>query len=351
MRNQTLVVHLESTFRRIPAKTLLVDLDPKSHSCSYIDKSHAMSLSLFAPNAICFNWCVALWILCDLANAQEQLANESPASLKATNQIIIDGAILKTVEVTSVAAQVPGLLSAVSVREGDRVKVSAPIAAIQSTTTELQLQRAKVAMDVAQKNFESTIDTDLAQKNFAVAENEFVQAIEANKRVQDVYPPMEVDRLRLVRDRAKLEIDRTVHAKDIAKLEMSKIQIEHLQLADLLDKHQVRAPVSGMVVAVEKRVGEWVEAGTVVLRLVEIDRLRIEGFMHAEQADSKWLDCEAQVELLLSGKPIRTTAKLVFISPEVNPINSQVRVHLDVDNRDGKLRPGLRPKVWIPSNP
>jgi multidrug efflux pump subunit AcrA (membrane-fusion protein) len=310
-----------------------------------------MSLSLFAPNAICFNWCVALWILCDLANAQEQFANESPASLKATNQIIIDGAILKTVEVTSVAAQVPGLLSAVSVREGDRVKVSAPIAAIQSTTTELQLQRAKVAMDVAQKNFESTIDTDLAQKNFAVAENEFVQAIEANKRVQDVYPPMEVDRLRLVRDRAKLEIDRTVHAKDIAKLEMSKIQIEHLQLADLLDKHQVRAPVSGMVVAVEKRVGEWVEAGTVVLRLVEIDRLRIEGFMHAEQADSKWLDCEAQVELLLSGKPIRTTAKLVFISPEVNPINSQVRVHLDVDNRDGKLRPGLRPKVWIPSNP
>lgn len=329
----------------------MVDLDPKTHSCSIIDKSPAMSLSFFIPKAIGFNWCIALWILCDLTQAQQPTASESPTPVKASNQIIIDGAILKTVEVTSIAAQVPGLLNSVSVREGDRVKVSSPLAAIQSTTTELQLQRAKVAMDVAQKNFESTIDTDLAQKNFAVAENEFVQAIEANKRVQDVYPPMEVDRLRLVRDRAKLEIDRTVHAKDIAKLEMSKIQIENQQLADLLDKHQVRAPVSGMVVAVEKRIGEWVEAGTVVLRLVEIDRLRIEGFMQAEQADPKWLDCEAQVELLLSGKPIRTTAKLVFISPEVNPINSQVRVYLDVDNRDGKLRPGLRPKVWIPNNP
>ena len=177
-----------------------------------------------------------------------------------------------------------------------------------------------------------------------------MQAIESNKRVPDVYPPMEVDRLKLVRDRAKLEVDRTVHAKAIAKLEMSKIHIEYQQLEDLLDKHQVRSPVSGMVVAVEKRVGEWVEPGTVVLRLVEIDRLRIEGFVQAEQADPKWLDCEAQVELQLSGKPIRTTAKLVFISPEVNPINSQVRVHLDVDNRDGKLRPGLRPKVWIPNN-
>lgn len=310
-----------------------------------------MSRFDFIARAICFNWCIALWMLSDLTVAQEPPVSENPAMPKATHQILIDGAILKTVEVTSVAAQVQGLLSSVSVREGDRVKVSAPLVAIESTTTELQLQRAKVALDVAQKNFESTIDTDLAQKNFAVAENEFVQAIEANKRVQDVYPPMEVDRLRLVRDRAKLEIDRTVHAKDIAKLEMSKIQIEHQQLADLLDKHQVRAPVSGMVVAVEKRVGEWVEPGTVVLRLVEIDRLRIEGFMQAEQADPKWLDCVAHVELLISGKPIRTTAKLVFISPEVNPINAQVRVYLDVDNRDGKLRPGLRPKVWIPSNP
>ncbi|MEI6525060.1 MAG: HlyD family efflux transporter periplasmic adaptor subunit [Planctomycetota bacterium] len=265
------------------------------------------------------------------------------------NSIIVEGAILKTVEVTSVAAQVQGLLSNVSVREGDRVKIQSPLAAIQSTATELQLQRSKVALDVSQKNFENTIDIELARKTFAVAQNEYLRAIEANKRVEDVYPAIEINRLELVRDRANLEIDRSRYAKEISQLELAKIQIEHRQLEDLLDKHNLQAPVSGMVVALEKRVGEWVEPGTVVLRLVEIDRLRIEGFMQAEQADSKWLNTEAQVELQLSGKTIQTTAKLVFISPEVNPINSQVRVHLDVDNRDGKLRPGLRPKVWIPA--
>lgn len=265
------------------------------------------------------------------------------------NSIIVEGAILKTVEVTSVAAQVQGLLSNVSVREGDRVKIQSPLAAIQSTATELQLQRSKVALDVAQKNFENTIDIELARKTFAVAQNEYLRAIEANKRVEDVYPAIEINRLELVRDRANLEIDRSRYAKEISQLELAKIQIEYRQLEDILDKHNLRAPVSGMVVTLEKRVGEWVEPGTVVLRLVEIDRLRIEGFMQAEQADSKWLNTEAQVELQLSGKTIQTTAKLVFISPEVNPINSQVRVHLDVDNRDGKLRPGLRPKVWIPA--
>ena len=282
-------------------------------------------------------------MLCYPSAAQ---SNPNPSQ---ANSSIVEGAILKTVEVTSVAAQVQGLLSNVSVREGDRVKIQSPLAAIQSTATELQLQRSKVALDVAQKNFENTIDIELARKTFAVAQNEYLRAIEANKRVADVYPAIEINRLELVRDRANLEIDRSRYAKEISQLELAKIQIEYRQLEDILDKHNLRAPVSGMVVALEKRVGEWVEPGTVVLRLVEIDRLRIEGFMQAEQADSKWLNTEAQVELQLSGKTIQTTAKLVFISPEVNPINSQVRVHLDVDNRDGKLRPGLRPKVWIPA--
>lgn len=305
--------------------------------------------------------CIAIWnagflgfaisnpvLAQDLPKEPTLSADSQPVS---SNLINVDSAILKTVEVTSVAAQVQGLLNSVTVREGDRVKIRSPLASIQSTATELQLQRAKVALDVAQKNFENTIDIDLARKSFAVAENEFVRAIQANQRVEDVYPAMEVDRLKLVRDRANLEIDRSLRAKDISELELTKIQIEHRQLEDMLDKHNIQAPVAGMVVAVEKRVGEWVEPGTVVLRLVEIDRLRIEGFIKAEQADPELIDTQAQVQLQISGKTVETTAKLVFISPEVNPINSQVRVFLDLDNRDGRFRPGLRPKVWIPNSP
>jgi macrolide-specific efflux system membrane fusion protein len=292
------------------------------------------------------HWAIALLFLMTCCFACHRSRGQSN-----NNPILIDAAILKTVEVTSVASQVQGILRAVSVREGDRVKILSPLAAIQSTSTELQVQRAKVALNAAEKNFASTIDIDLARKSFAVAENEFVRAVDANKRVQDVYPEVEVDRLKLVRDRASLEIDRAIHQKAIGELDVTKNQIEIQQLQDILDKHQIQAPVSGMVVALEKRIGEWVEPGTVVIRLVEIDRLRIEGFLQAEQADPKWLGAEAQVEVQLSGNKILTTAKLVFISPEVNPVNSQVRVHLDVDNRDGKLRPGLRPKVSIRSAP
>jgi multidrug efflux pump subunit AcrA (membrane-fusion protein) len=262
-------------------------------------------------------------------------------------KLVIDGAVLKTVEVTSVAAQVAGVLKLVHVREGDRVHVGASLGIIDSKSSDLQLERSKVALDVAQKNLENTIDIDLARKNFAVAENEYARALESNKVVSDVYPAVEVERLKLVRDRAELEVSRAQFMKEIARLEVVKSEIEHKQLVDLIGKHTISSPVSGMVVALEKRTGEWVEPGAVTVRIVEIDRLRIEGFLNAEQADMELLHRDANVELVLAGKPMKTTAKLVFISPEVNPINSQVRVFLDIDNSDGKLRPGLRPRVWF----
>jgi multidrug efflux pump subunit AcrA (membrane-fusion protein) len=32
--------------------------------------------------------------------------------------------------------------------------------------------------------------------------------------------------------------------------------------------------------------------------------------------------------------------KIVFVSPEVDPITGQVRIWAEIDNRDGRLRPG-----------
>jgi multidrug efflux pump subunit AcrA (membrane-fusion protein) len=276
---------------------------------------------------------------------------EVTADSSTTSDILsVDGAVLKTVETTSVAAQAAGVLNKVHVREGDRVKIGEPLGTIESTSTELQLERSKVALEVAQRNLENTIDIDLAQKNYAVAQNEFDRALESNKVVSDVYPAVEVERLKLVRDRAELEVSRARFAKEIAKLEFLKSQIEHKQLVDMVSKHTIGSPVSGMVVAIEKRTGEWVEPGAVAVRIVEIDRLRIEGFLKAEQADNTLLNRDAQVEIMLAGKKIQSKAKLVFISPEVNPINSQVRVFLDIDNSDGKLRPGLRASVWFPTS-
>jgi len=86
---------------------------------------------------------------------------EVTADSSTTSDILsVDGAVLKTVETTSVAAQAAGVLNKVHVREGDRVKIGEPLGTIESTSTELQLERSKVALEVAQRNLENTIDIE-----------------------------------------------------------------------------------------------------------------------------------------------------------------------------------------------
>ena len=68
-------------------------------------------------------------------------------------------------------------------------------------------------------------------------------------------------------------------------------------------------------------------------------------------AASELLGATASVILEETNPPIETTAELVFISPDANPLNTQVRVFLEIDNAKGLLRPGLRPKTVIKRSP
>ena len=187
----------------------------------------------------------------------------------------------------------------------------------------------------------------MAEKNRAVAENEYQRAVEANQQIKDVYPINEVDRLRLLFDRAGLETERAVHQQAMAALDVAMAEMEYKQSVELSQRHRIVAPCDGIIVALEKRIGEWVEPGTVVVKVVQIDKLRIEGFINAKDALPELVGTTARVLIEGTVPLIETSAKLVFISPEANPLNSQVRVFLEVDNSNGKLKPGIRPTTII----
>lgn len=266
-------------------------------------------------------------------------------------QVPVEGAILKTIESTAIASQVAGVLQNMNIREGSRVQQGEELARIRDVTVRLQLERTQTALEVARKKQENDIDEQIAQKSQAVAANEHQRALDANARVNNVYPPSEMDRLKLILDRSVLEVRRAAYQREIATLEMSLAEVEVQQTQELLIRHRITAPCAGMVVAVEKRVGEWVEPGTVVVKIVEIDRLRIEGFINAADAHPSRVGSKASVRVEVAGKAHETEGELVFISPDANPVNGQVRVYIEVDNREQKLRPGLRPSVHLQGQP
>ncbi len=262
-------------------------------------------------------------------------------------EIVVENAILKTIESTTVASQVAGIIDGLDAKEGLLVTAGQNLGKVRDEAVRIELDRLKTAIEVAQKKHENDIDQRLAAKSLAVADNEYQRAVNANRQVPDTYPINEIDRLKLLSDRAKLEVERAVHLRDMAALEVRQAEIEYRKSYEVYSRHKIVSPVSGVVVGVEKRVGEWVEPGTSVLRIVRLDRLRIEGFVSAELSSQELNGRTARITVDLAGKPHETLGEVVFVSPDVNSVNSQVRIYLEIENSKHLLRPGLRVQTSI----
>ncbi len=291
---------------------------------------------------------ILLTLLLSLA---EPLTAAADDIAEPNKPIPVSNAVLKTIESTAVASQVSGIISTFAAKEGMVVKHGQSLGKVHDEALRLELARLETSMEIAKKKHASDIDKRLAVKSQAVAENEYQRALQANVRVRDTYPLNEIDRLKLISDRAKLEVERTNYLTEMAAFEIAQAEHEYRKSYEVYTRHQITAPVSGVITSVEKKVGEWVQPGTDLLRIVRLDRLRIEGFINAEQTVSSLVGRDAQVTVVIGDTTYETSGKVVFISPDVNSINSLVRVYLEIDNSENRLRPGLQVKANILDSP
>ncbi len=95
------------------------------------------------------------------------------------------------------------------------------------------------------------------------------------------------------------------------------------------------------------RVGEWVEIGAPVLRLVAVDKLRAEGFLPVEQASAELVGKRVTFVSTVGQQTMQATGELRFVSPEMDPVTRQVRVWAALDNTDGAFRPGQQGTMTI----
>jgi macrolide-specific efflux system membrane fusion protein len=112
-------------------------------------------------------------------------------------------------------------------------------------------------------------------------------------------------------------------------------------------RRKIAAPFDGAIVQVYLRKGEWAEPGQKALRIVNADRLKAEGFIRAEDASVVAAGKSVELTIDLGGKPQAFSGKVAFVSPEVDPITGQVRLWAEVENHDGKLRPGQSAKMTV----
>ncbi len=274
------------------------------------------------------------------------VVGNAPALL--AEEIAVSSTLLKIIETVEVPAQQAGTLQSVKPEAGVIVDRGEVIAQIDDDEKRLEVEQAKVEHAIAKREAENDVNIRFAEKSLEVSEAELGRSEEALSIAVKSVSQSEMDRLRLVVEKNRLEIEQSQEKMAIARLTAQLREAELKRVETQLGKHVIKSPIQGMVVAVFRRAGEWVEPSDSVVKVVRIDRLRAEGFIRTEEALIGLIGSPAKVTVEIPQREvISVEGKVTFVDPEVDPHNGQVRVWVEVDNKDLKLRPGLRAAMTI----
>ncbi len=137
----------------------------------------------------------------------------------------------------------------------------------------------------------------------------------------------------------------TIEAKQ-AQLDVASITVKH---------HRIESPLDGIIVQMYRRPGEWVSPGDPIMRIVYMDKLRVEGFVDADKyTPDEIFGKSVEVTAHLPHDRVeRFSAAISYVSPIVEA-SGEYRVWCEVENRQHNghwiLRPGTTVEMTIKLN-
>ena len=193
--------------------------------------------------------------------------------------------------------EVGGEITAILVEEGDTVRAGQVLARVERDQAALQLRQQQASTDRMQHD---------------VARNE--ELLERHMVSRTAY------------DQARFGLDTQKAVTDLARLTLSKTEL--------------RAPYDGVITRRHIKTGQWLSERAVAFDFADFSRLRariavpehVSGLIASGQA----------VQFSADAVPGRVfDATVTRVSPVVDRATGTVGVTVEIDNRDGALRPGL----------
>jgi multidrug efflux pump subunit AcrA (membrane-fusion protein) len=265
----------------------------------------------------------------------------------ATDDVQVHSVLVKLSEQVEVPARVAGVLEKISVREGDMIAEAAPLAQIEDADAKLEKRRAQIELAGASKQADSDVKVRYAKKSLEVAEAELRRALDSQRRLAQSVSESELDRLRLLAQKSSLEIEQAKLELELARSERD-LKENDLQVAEHdITQRRVTAPLAGFVAQVNRHAGEWVQPGQTILRILRLDRLRAEGLVSSQAVATNIKGRKVTLTVELDGRKVEFPGEVVFVSPEIDPVNGQVRIWAEIDNANLQLRPGLHGSMTI----
>jgi multidrug efflux pump subunit AcrA (membrane-fusion protein) len=263
-------------------------------------------------------------------------------------RIEISEAQASLIQNTFVASPLAAQIDEILVKEGDEIAAGKPMVRLRADVIRTELEAARAAVAAARVAAENDVDARYATRSLEVRERELAMSQDANKNFAGAIPSTEIDKLQLVVDQSRLAIEQAEHDLAIAAATLEEKEAAARLVEARLEQHTIHAPVHGIIVEIEGDAGEWLEAGKPIVRIISTDPIRIECFVDGRKHGKELVG--SPVEFRVTGDhPNDEAAKgrVTFVSPELNPVTGQVKLWAEIQNRDQKVRAGMRGSLSI----
>ncbi|MCA9291860.1 MAG: efflux RND transporter periplasmic adaptor subunit, partial [Phycisphaerales bacterium] len=240
---------------------------------------------------------------------------------------------LRAIRIASLAAQEPGLVRELRVREGDRLAAGDVIATLDRRRLELHLDRAVADLAVAK----TIVDQRRLDAEDARIDLDTIRGAHAQGAVND----------RELRSN-ELKDGVALALLDEARQRVIAIESDIQLLRERLIDTTIVAPFAGVVIARHTEVGQWVGEGAAVVDVLAIDAVEVWIDVPQEYYDLiRSGDPTVTLEVDATGRTIESTSMRII--PRVDARARNFRIVMTLDNGAGALAPGMSITAWVPT--
>lgn len=289
-----------------------------------------------------------------------------PVEKGVVQQKVTADAVLFPLAQSALVPKISAPVKTFLVNRGSRVRTGQLLAVLENRDLAAAAQENKGAFDQAEATYTATTASDLPQElqKAQLDADATKQAFEAQQKIyssrkdlfeQGALPRKELDQAGVDLTNAKNQYEMAAkHLEAInaigkqqtlksAKGQLESAQGKYAGATAQFSYSEIRSPINGVVTERPLYPGEMAAAGTPLLTVMDVSQVIARA--HIPQESAAMLKVGDKAEVSVPGVEKSFPAKVVIVSPALDPNSTTVEVWVQAKNPGGQLKPGTSVQV------
>jgi multidrug efflux pump subunit AcrA (membrane-fusion protein) len=278
-----------------------------------------------------------------VSNSQSPGNPLAKIEMTSEGRIRVSKGMVIVIEKIQLPARESGVLGQLNAKEGQLIEGGALIAKVDDSQAITELESSRRRLEASELKVSSDIGI-----RYATAARE--TAWKGFKREDGLFrkgagSEAKRDELQLAAVQADLQLEKANHDFQVDQKAVRLEQIQVTKAEQLVERHDIIAPWSGVVTKTLKRQSEWVNAGDPILELVQMDRIWIEASLNPAVVHPYQVTGKAAIVTLSlpGGEKVAFDGRITFVDSQV--VGDSYKVRAEVLNRQHEnywlLVPGM----------